>query len=76
MPTTSRDWCGISTPVAAIRTMSAETSNGRSTLLGEISRANAQAAALGVVPGQPAWLAAQLMARAPAQPRKIPTCWV
>lgn len=56
----------IGVPVAAIRTMSAETSNGRSTLLGEISRANAQARALGVVPGQPAWQAAALLAKAPA----------
>src|SRR6201999_181888 len=32
----------IGVPVAAIAAMSAETSNGRSLLLGEISRANAQ----------------------------------
>jgi hypothetical protein len=44
----------IGVPVAAIVTMSAETSNGRSTLLGEISRVNAQACALGVVPGMAA----------------------
>src|SRR4029078_12654517 len=36
----------IGVPVAAIITMSAETSNGRSTLLGEISRVNGQARAL------------------------------
>ena len=51
----------IGVPVAAIKTMSAETSYGRSTLLGEISRVNAQARALGVVPGQPAWEAAALI---------------
>ena len=48
----------IGVPVAAIAAMSAETSNGRSTLLGEISRANAQARALGVEPGMPAYEAA------------------
>ena len=41
----------IGVPVATIAVMSAETSNGRSTLLGEISRANAPARALGVTPG-------------------------
>jgi len=56
----------IGVPVAAIAAMSAETSNGRSTLLGEISRANAQARALGVEPGMPAYEAAALLATAPA----------
>src|SRR5262245_1338774 len=55
----------ISVPVAAIVTMSAETSNGRSTLLGEISRVNAQARALGVVPGMAAYEAAARLAKAP-----------
>jgi hypothetical protein len=41
----------VGVPVAVIAATSAETSNGRSTLLGEISRANAQARALGVTPG-------------------------
>src|SRR5262245_29451338 len=62
----------IGVPVAAIVTLSAETSNGRSTLLGEISRANAQARALGVAPGQAAWAAAALLAKAPAG-KAIPT---
>jgi hypothetical protein len=62
----------IGVPVAAIVTMSAETSNGRSTLLGTISRANAQAQALGVTPGMVAYEAAALLARAPAG-RPIPT---
>jgi hypothetical protein len=62
----------IGVPVAAINTMSADTSNGRSTLLGEISRANAHAVALGVVPGQPAWQAALLLSKAPPG-RAIPT---
>jgi hypothetical protein len=55
----------IGVPVAAIVTMSAETSNGRSTLLGAISRANAQARALGVVPDMAAYEAAALLAKAP-----------
>jgi hypothetical protein len=56
----------IGVPVATIAVMSAETSNGRSTLLGEISRANAQARALGVAPGIPGHEAAALLAKAPA----------
>jgi hypothetical protein len=62
----------IGVPVAAIVTMSAETSNGRSTLLGTISRANAQARALGVAPGMAAYEAAALLAKAPAG-RATPT---
>ncbi len=62
----------IGVPVAAIAAMSAETSNGRSTLLGEISRANAQARALGVEPGMVAYEAAALLAEAPAG-KPIPT---
>ena len=62
----------IGVPVAAIVTMSAETSNGRSTLLGEISRANAQARALGVKPGMAAYEAAALLAKAAAG-KPIPT---
>lgn len=62
----------IGVPVASVDVMSAETSNGRSTLLGVVSRANAPARALGVAPGQRAWEAAALMARAPAG-RPIPT---
>lgn len=62
----------IGVPVAAISAMSAETSNGRSTLLGEISRANAQARAAGVEPGMPAYEAAALLAKAPVG-RPIPT---
>lgn len=62
----------IGVPVASIAAMSAETSNGRSTLLGEISRANAQARALGVTPGMVAYEAALRLAK--AQPGKsIPT---
>jgi hypothetical protein len=62
----------IGVPVAAIVTMSAETSNGRSTLLGAISQANTRARTLGVTPGMPAYEAAALLAKAPAgQP--IPT---
>ena len=56
----------IGVPVAAIAAMSAETSNGRSTLLGEISRANAQARALGVERGMVAYEAALLLTKAPA----------
>lgn len=62
----------IGVPVATIVTMSAETSNGRSTLLGEISRVNAQARALGVVPGQVAYEAAARLALAPPG-KAIPT---
>ena len=62
----------IGVPVAAIVAMSAETSNGRSTLLGAISRANAQARALGVVPGMVAYEAAARLALAPAG-KSIPT---
>jgi len=62
----------IGVPVASIAAMSAETSNGRSTLLGEISRANAQARALGVTPGMVAYEAAVRLAKAPAG-RSIPT---
>jgi hypothetical protein len=62
----------IGVPVATIAVMSAETSNGRSTLLGEISRANAQARALGVTPGMPGYEAAALLAKA-ATGKPIPT---
>jgi hypothetical protein len=62
----------IGVPVATIAVMSAETSNGRSTLLGEISRANAQARALGVAPGMPGHEAAALLAKAPTG-KPIPT---
>jgi hypothetical protein len=62
----------IGVPVAAIAAMSAETSNGRSTLLGEISRANAQARALGVMPGMVAYEAATRLAMA-AVGKPIPT---
>jgi len=55
----------IGVPVAVIAALSAETSNGRSTLLGEISRANAQARELGVVPGMVAYDAAMRLAKAP-----------
>ena len=56
----------IGVPVAAIAAMSAETSNGRATLLGEISRANAQARELGVTLGMVAYEAAARLAKAPA----------
>src|SRR5262245_30203871 len=56
----------IGVPVATIAVMSAETSNGRSTLLGEISRANAQARALGVTPGMAAYEAAARFRQAAA----------
>src|SRR4029077_18369306 len=62
----------IGVPVAAIVTMSAETSNGRSTLLGAISRANAQARALGVKEGMAAYEAAALLAKAPPG-KPVPT---
>lgn len=56
----------VGVPVAVIAAMSAETSNSRSTLLGEISRANAQARALGVTPGMVAYEAAARLANAAA----------
>jgi hypothetical protein len=62
----------IGVPVASVDVLSAETSNGRSTLLGKISRANTQARALGVFPGQIAWEAAAMLAKAPAG-HSIPT---
>jgi len=62
----------IGVPVAAIAAMSAETSNGRSTLLGAISRANAPARALGVTPGMVAHEAAALLAKAAAG-KPVPT---
>jgi hypothetical protein len=62
----------IDVPVATIAAMSAETSNGRSTLLGEISRANAQARALGVTPGMVAYEAATRLAAA-LSGKPIPT---
>jgi hypothetical protein len=62
----------IGVPVATIAAMSAETSNGRSTLLGEISRANAQARALGVAPGMVAYEAATRLAAA-SSGKPIPT---
>ena len=62
----------IGVPVATIAVMSAETSNGRSTLLGEISRANAQARALGVAPGMVAYEAAARLAAA-SSGKPIPT---
>ena len=62
----------IGVPVATIAVMSADTSNGRSTLLGEISRANAQARALGIAPGMVAYEAAERLAKAPAG-KPIPT---
>ena len=62
----------IGVPVATIAVMSADTSNGRSTLLGEISRVNAQARALGIAPGMVAYEAAERLAKAPAG-KPIPT---
>jgi uncharacterized protein YunC (DUF1805 family) len=63
----------IGVPVATIAAMSAETSNGRETLLlGTISRANAQAQALGVEIGMLAHEAAARLAKAPAG-KSIPT---
>jgi hypothetical protein len=55
----------IGVPVASIAAMSAETSNGRGTLLGTISRANTPAQALGVKPGMVAYEAAMLLTNAP-----------
>jgi hypothetical protein len=63
----------VGVPVATIAAMSAETSNGRETLLlGEISRANAQALALGVSIGMNAFEAATRLAKAPPG-NSIPT---
>lgn len=63
----------IGVPVATIAAMSAETSNGRETLLiGKISRANKQAQALGVEIGMVAYEAAARLAKAPAG-KSIPT---
>lgn len=62
----------IGVPVATIAAMSAETSNGRDVLRGTISRANAQARALGVTPAMVAYDAAMRLAKAPAG-RPIPT---
>jgi hypothetical protein len=62
----------IGVPVAVIAAMSAETSNGRSTLLGEISRANAQARALGIAPRMVAYEAAARLANAPPG-KPVPT---
>src|SRR5262245_25051445 len=62
----------IGVPVAVIAAMSAETSNGRSTLLGEISRVNAPARALGVATGMVAYEAATRLAAAPIG-KAIPT---
>jgi hypothetical protein len=63
----------IGVPVATIAAMSAETSNGRETLLlGTISRANAQARALGVELGMLAYEAAFRLAKAPAG-KSVPT---
>jgi uncharacterized protein YunC (DUF1805 family) len=65
----------IGVPVATIAALSAETSNGRETLLlGEISRANAQAQALGVKIGMIAYEAAARLAKAPAG-KSIPTAF-
>src|SRR5262249_41848035 len=57
----------IGVPVATVAVMSAETSNGRSTLLGEVSRANAQARALGVTAGMAGYEAAALAAEGRAR---------
>jgi uncharacterized protein YunC (DUF1805 family) len=63
----------IDVPVATIAAMSAETSNGRETLLiGRISHANAQARALGVEIGMIAYGAAARLAKAQAG-KSIPT---
>ena len=63
----------IDVPVATIAAMSAETSNGRETLLiGTISRANKQARALGVEIGMIAYEAAARLAKAPPG-KSIPT---
>ncbi len=52
-------------PVAAVDTLTAEMSNGRSLAQGTISRVNEPARRLGVRPGQAAYEAAQLMLAAP-----------
>jgi uncharacterized protein YunC (DUF1805 family) len=63
----------IDVPVATIAAMSAETSNGRETLLiGTVSHANKQARALGVEIGMRAYEAAARLAKAPAG-KSIPT---
>ena len=63
----------IGVPVATIAALSAETSNGRETLLlGTISRANAQARALGVETGMIAYEAAARLTKAPPG-KSIPT---
>jgi hypothetical protein len=63
----------IGVPVAVIAAKSAETSNGRETLLlGTISRANRQAQALGVTTGMIAYEAAARLAKAPPG-KAIPT---
>jgi uncharacterized protein YunC (DUF1805 family) len=63
----------IDVPVATIAAMSAETSNGRETLLlGTISRVNKQARVLGVETGMLAYEAAARLAKAPAG-KSIPT---
>jgi hypothetical protein len=63
----------LGVPVAAVAVMSAITTNGRSTLLGEISVVNAQARALGVTPGMVAYEAALRLAKAPpGKPQTIP----
>src|SRR5262245_21945605 len=63
----------IGVPVATIAALSAETSNGRETLLlGEISRVNAPARALGVTTGMLAYEATARLAKAPAG-KPIPT---
>src|SRR5262249_36834988 len=58
----------IGVPVATVAVMSAETSNGRSTLLGEVSRVNAPARALGGAPGMVAYEAAMRLPHAPPRP--------
>jgi hypothetical protein len=63
----------IGVPVAAIAAMSAETSNGRATLLGTISRVNTLAQSFGVKPGMVAYEAAMLLMKAPpGKPTTIP----
>jgi hypothetical protein len=63
----------LGVPLAAVRAMSAEAANGRSLALGEISRVNAPARALGVAPGQIAYEAALRLAAATiGKPVKVP----
>jgi hypothetical protein len=62
----------IGVAVATIAVMSAETSNGRQTLLGAISRTNGPARAAGVRDGMVAYEAAALFAKLPAG-KPIPT---